>query len=110
LGIFGLSSYTAERRTKEIGIRKVLGASVPSIVKYMSKEFVQLVVMANIIIWPLAYFVINKWLQTFAYRTTIRWWIFILTAIFILVMSLLTTIWQIIRAARTNPVNSLRYE
>ncbi len=110
MGIFGLSSYTAERRTKEIGIRKVLGASVPSIVKNLSTEFVQLVVMANIIIWPLAYFLISKWLQTFAYRITMQWWIFILTTIFILAVSLLTTIWQIVRAARTDPANTLRYE
>ncbi len=110
MGIFGLSSYMAERRTKEIGIRKVLGATVSSIVKYMSKEFLLLVVIANIIIGPLAYFAIGKWLETFAYRIAIGWWVFLMTAAFILAVSLLTTIWQIIRAARTNPVNSLRYE
>jgi putative ABC transport system permease protein len=100
----------AERRTKEIGIRKVLGASVSSIVKYMSKEFVLLVVIANILIYPLAYFAIGKWLQTFAYRTSISWWIFTLTGLVVLCVSILSTGWQIIRAARTNPANSLRYE
>ncbi|MDH4270441.1 MAG: ABC transporter permease, partial [Candidatus Aminicenantes bacterium] len=110
LGIFGLSSYTAERRTKEIGIRKVLGASVPSLVQYLSQEFVQLVAIANVLVWPVAYFVFNKWLQTFAYRITIGWWTFVLAGIFVLVVSLLTAGWQIIRAARTNPVHTLRYE
>ena len=110
LGIFGLSSYTAEQRTKEIGIRKVLGATVSSIIKHISKEFVLLVVISNVIIWPLAYFALSRWLQTFAYRITIGWWPFVLTGIAVLVVSLLTVSWQIIRAATANPVDSLRYE
>ena len=110
MGIFGLSSYTAERRTKEIGIRKVLGASIPSIVQYLSKEFVQLVVIANVLVWPLAYFILNKWLQTFAYRISLGWEMFILTGAFVLAISLITTGWQIIHAAHANPVNTLRYE
>ncbi len=110
LGIFGLSSYMAERRTKEIGIRKVLGASVSSVVQYLSKEFVQLVIIANVVVWPIAYFMLNKWLQQFAYRISIGWWTFVLTGVFVLAVSLLTTGWQTLRAARTNPVNSLRYE
>ena len=110
LGIFGLSSFTAEQRTKEIGIRKVLGATVSSIIKHISKEFVILVIIANIIIWPLAYFLLNRWLQTFAYRIDIGWWTFVLTGISVLVVSLLTVSWQIIRAATANPVDSLRYE
>ncbi len=110
LGIFGLSSYTAEQRTKEIGIRKVLGASVSSIVRYMSKEFVFLVIIANFIAWPLAYFLINQWLQRFAYRITMGWWTFVLVGIMIFVLSLLTISWQIIRAATANPADSLRYE
>jgi len=110
LGIFGLSSYTAEQRTKEIGIRKVLGATVSSIIKHISKEFVILVIIANIIVWPLAYFLLNRWLQTFAYRIDIGWWTFVLTGIAVLVVSLLTVSWQIIRAATANPVDSLRYE
>lgn len=110
LGIFGLSSYTAEQRTKEIGIRKVLGATVSSIIKHISKEFVLLVVISNVIIWPLAYFLMNRWLQSFAYRITIGWWTFVLTGFVVLVVSLLTVSWQIIRAATANPVDSLRYE
>jgi predicted permease len=110
LGIFGLSSYTAEQRTKEIGIRKVLGATVSSIIKHISKEFVILVVISNIIIWPLAYFALDRWLQTFAYRISIGWWTFALTGIAVLAVSLLTASWQIIRAATSNPVDSLRYE
>jgi putative ABC transport system permease protein len=110
LGIFGLSSYTAEQRTKEIGIRKVLGATVSSIVKHISKEFVILVIIANVIIWPLAYIIMNRWLQSFAYRISIGWWTFVLAGIAVLVVSLLTVIWQIIRAATANPVDSLRYE
>ncbi len=110
LGIFGLSSYIAEQRTKEIGIRKVLGASVSSIVRYMSKEFVFLVTIANFVAWPLAYFLINQWLQRFAYRIAMGWWTFVLVGITIFVLSLLAISWQIIRAATANPVNSLRYE
>jgi predicted permease len=110
LGIFGLSSYTAEQRTKEIGIRKVLGASVSSIVKHMSKEFVFLVIIANVIAWPLAYFLLNQWLQRFAYRIAMGWWTFVMVGIMIFVLSLLTISWQIIRAATANPVDSLRYE
>jgi predicted permease len=110
LGIFGLSSYTAEQRTKEIGIRKVLGATVSSIIKHISKEFVLLIVISNVIIWPLAYFALNRWLQTFAYRISIGWWPFVLTGISVLVVSLITVSWQIIRAATANPVDSLRYE
>jgi putative ABC transport system permease protein len=110
LGIFGLSSYTAEQRTKEIGIRKVLGASVWSLFKYISREFVVLVIFANVIIWPLAYFIMSRWLQTFAFRIDIGWWMFVLTGISVLTVSLLTVSWQIIRVATTDPVDSLRYE
>lgn len=110
LGIFGLSSYTAEQRTKEIGIRKVLGASVTNIVQHISREFILLVLIANVIVWPIAYFLLNKWLQAFAYRISISWLTFLLTGIAILAISLLTVSRQIIRAATANPVDSLRYE
>jgi putative ABC transport system permease protein len=110
LGILGLSSYTAEQRTKEIGIRKVLGATVSSIIKHISREFVVLVAIANVIIWPLAYFIMNRWLERFAYRISIGWWSFVLTGVGVLVVSLLTVSWQILRAATANPVDSLRYE
>jgi putative ABC transport system permease protein len=110
LGIFGLSSFTAEQRTKEIGIRKILGASVSNIVRYISKEFVILVIIANIVMWPLTYFILNRWLESYAYRVNITWWIFVFTGFAVLVVSLLTICWQIIRAATANPVDSLRYE
>ncbi|MBN1273075.1 MAG: FtsX-like permease family protein [Candidatus Aminicenantes bacterium] len=110
LGRLGLSSYTAEQRTKEIEIRKVLGATVSNIIKHISKEFFVLVVIANILIWPLAYFMIIRWLQRFAYRISIDWWTFILTGLAVLFISLLTVSWQILRAARANPDDSLRYE
>jgi len=110
LGIFGLSSFTAEQRTKEIGIRKVLGASALSIVRYISKEFVYLVVIANILMWPIAYFLMNKWLQAYAYQVQIGWSVYILTGLAVLFISLITVGWQIIRVAVANPVDSLRYE
>lgn len=110
LGIFGLSSYTAEQRTKEIGIRKVLGASVSSVFRHVSREFVILVILANFIVCPLAYFILNQWLQNFAYRVGLAWWTFVMTGIAVLMISLLTVSWQIIRAANANPVDSLRYE
>lgn len=110
LGIFGLSSYMAERRTREIGIRKVLGASTLKIIRNMSSEFLILVALANVLMWPLAYFLMNRWLQTFAYRTSIGWWTFALTGMAVILLSLLTTGMQIFRAARTNPAETLRYE
>jgi len=110
LGIFGLSSYTAEQRTKEIGIRKVLGASVLSVIKQIAKEFVMLVIIANAIVWPIAYYLLQQWLKSFAYRTDLAWWTFVLTGSAVLAISLLTVSWQILRAATANPVDSLRYE
>jgi putative ABC transport system permease protein len=110
LGIFGLSSYTAEQRTKEIGIRKVLGASVASVIRQISREFVLLVVIANVLIWPVSYLLMRLWLQSFAYRTPIGLWPFLATGAAILCLSFLTVSWQIIRAATSNPVDALRYE
>lgn len=110
LGLFGLASYTAERRTKEIGVRKVLGASVPNIVMHLSREFTKWVLIANIIAWPVAYYAMSKWLQGFAYRTTIGPWIFALSALLALMIALLTVSYQSIKAALMNPVKSLKYE
>jgi len=110
LGLFGLASFTAEHRTKEIGIRKVLGATTSNIVALLSKEFTKWVVIASIIAWPIAYFVMNTWLQNFAYRTSIGWWTFILSGVLALVIALVTVSYQSIRAALANPVDSLRYE
>lgn len=110
LGIFGLSSYTAERRKKEIGIRRILGASAANIFEHISREFLVLVLVANLIVWPLAYFIMSRWLQQFAFRVTMGWWMFILTGFAVFAVSLLTVSWQILRAALSNPVDSLRYE
>ena len=110
LGLFGLASFMAERRTKEIGIRKVLGAKVAGIVLLLSKEFALWVVIANIISWPLAYFISNKWLQGFAYRINLGWEIFIFSTVLALVIAVLTVSYQAVKAAVANPVESLRYE
>jgi putative ABC transport system permease protein len=100
----------AERRTKEIGIRKVLGASVSRITFMLSKEFTRLVLLANVIGWPIAYWAMKNWLQNFAYRTTISFDIFILGGILALMIAWLTISYQAIKAALGNPVEALRYE
>ncbi len=110
LGLFGLASFTSERRTKEIGIRKVLGASIPSIMKLLLREFFILIVIANIIAWPIAYFVIDRWLRGFAYRTPLSIWIFLASGCSAILIALLTVSYQAVKSAVTNPVNSLRYE
>ncbi len=110
MGIFGLASFTAEKRTKEIGIRKVLGASVSGIVILLSKEFVKWVLVANIIGWPVAYFVMKRWLQSFAYRVNIGIWMFAFSAFLVLIIALLTVSYQSIKTALANPIDSLRYE
>ena len=110
LGLFGLASFSVEERTKEIGIRKVLGASVTGIVKLLSKEFAKLVLVSNLIAWPLAYLVMTRWLQGFAYRTDIGIWIFFLAGGVALVVALATVGIQAVKAATANPVQSLRYE
>jgi putative ABC transport system permease protein len=110
LGLFGLASFTVEQRTKEIGVRKVLGASVQEIVLLLSKEFFKWVLVANIIAWPLAYYVMNNWLENFAYRIGIKWDIFIFSGIIAVVIALFTVSYHSIKAARANPVNALKYE
>ena len=110
LGLFGMASFTAERRTKEIGIRKVLGASVPSVVSLLSKEYVKMVVISNLIAWPAAYYVMNQWLQGFAYRTNIQIWTFFMAAASALLIAVLTVSYHTIKTATANPVDSLRYE
>lgn len=110
LGLFGLASSSVEERTKEIGIRKVLGASVTGIIKLLSKEFTKLVVAANLIAWPLAYYFMTRWLQGFAYRTAIGIWIFILAGAIALAVALVTVGAHAIKAATANPVESLHYE
>ncbi len=110
LGIFGMASFTAERRTKEIGIRKVLGASVPRIIFLLSEGFLKWVIIANLISWPVAYYAMHKWLQRFAYRIDLGIGIFILSGIAALCIALLTVSLLTIKAATANPVDSLRYE
>jgi putative ABC transport system permease protein len=111
LGLFGLSAYTAERRTKEIGIRKVLGASVSGITGLLSKDFLKLVILSSIISFPLAWWFMHDWfLQGYAYRIKINWWVFIMAAALALFIALFTISFQAIKAALSNPVKSLRTE
>lgn len=110
LGLFGMASFTAEQRTKEIGIRKVLGSSVPGIVRLLTKEFLLLVIAANLFAGPIAYWAMDRWLQSFAYRTGIDPLVFVLSAVLALTIALFTVSYQAIRAALSNPVDSLRYE
>jgi len=110
LGLFGLASFMSEQRTKEIGIRKVLGASVPGIVVMLSKNFLKLVIIANIISWPISYFVMKNWLQNFAYRTNMGVWLFIMTGALSLCIALLTVSYQSVKASLSNPVDAIKYE
>ena len=110
MGLFGLGMFTAQRRTKEIGIRKVLGASVTSITTMLSKDFLQLVIIALAIASPIAYYFSNQWLQDFAYRTNISWWVFVIAGVAAIFIALLTVSFQAIKAAIANPVKSLRSE
>ena len=110
LGLLGLASFVTEQRTKEIGIRKVLGASISSLLFMLSREFLKWVLIANIIAWPVAYYAMNNWLNNFAYRVNINLWIFILSGIAALIIALFTISSHAIKAATSNPVKSLRYE
>ena len=110
LGLFGLAAYTAERRTKEIGVRKVLGANMASIVLMLSKEYVYLIGVASLLAAPVAWYFLHGWLQNYAYRIEIPWWIFILSGVLALAVALLTVSFQSLRAALMNPVKSLRSE
>ena len=110
LGILGLSAYTAEQRTKEIGIRKVLGSSAAGIVLLLSKQFSRWVLLANIIAWPAAYYLMHKWLQNFAYRTGLSLYLFALAGFLSFFIAALPTVYQSLKAAHTDPVETLRYE
>ena len=110
LGLFGLSAYTASQRIKEIGIRKVLGASVPDITKMLSKDFLKLVIIAIVIASPIAWWAMSKWLEDFAYRVNISWWIFVVAGALALLIAMLTVSLQAIKAAIANPIKSLRTE
>ncbi len=110
LGLFGLTAFTAEQRTKEIGVRKVLGASVGSIVTLLSKDFLKLVLIAIVIASPIAWYAMHRWLQSFAYKIDIAWWVFALAGLLAVGIALLTVSFQSVKAALMNPVTSLRSE
>jgi putative ABC transport system permease protein len=110
LGLFGLAAFTAEQRTKEIGIRKVLGASAPGIIRLLLKEFVILVGISNLVAWPIAYLVMRRWLQDFAYRTSLGLGVFLLAGVLTLLIALFTVSFQAVKAALAEPIRSLRYE
>ncbi|MFC1493600.1 ABC transporter permease, partial [candidate division KSB1 bacterium] len=110
LGLFGLASYMAERRTKEIGIRKVLGATVSIIIRLLSREFLILIVISNILAWPVSYLAMNNMLSDYAYRTSMPIWIFAVSGLLTVVIALLTVSFQAVKAALTNPVSALKYE
>ncbi len=110
LGLFGLVSYLAEQKKKEIGIRKVLGASIHSIVQLLTKDFLKLVGIAFLIASPIAYYFIDQWLEGYTYRIEIQWWVFVLAGSFAMVITVLTVGFQSIKSAVANPVKSLRTE
>ena len=110
LGLFGLASFTAEQRTKEIGIRKVMGATVFNLWRLLSKDFVLLVVVAFVIAAPMTYYFLNNWLQNYQYRVSISWWIFAVAGAGAIFITLLTVSYQAIKAALLDPVKSLRSE
>jgi putative ABC transport system permease protein len=110
LGLFGLSIFVVERKVKEIGVRKVLGASVSGIVGLLSKDFLKLVFIAFLIACPIAWYFMNKWLEDFAYRIDINWWVFALAGLTALMIALITVSFRAIKAAVANPVKSLRTE
>ena len=110
LGLFGLALYTTERRTQEIGVRRVFGGTVTQISRLLLNEFTRWVALANLLAWPLAWYFLHRWLQNFAFQTSIAWWIFALTGLISLTVALITVSWQSIRTALKNPVEALRYE
>jgi putative ABC transport system permease protein len=110
LGLFGLATYAAEQRTKEIGIRKVLGATVGSIANMLSRDFLKLVIIAALLAFPLAWWAMHTWLQNFAYRIDISWWVFVIAGMIAILIALFTISFKAIKAALANPVKSLRTE
>jgi putative ABC transport system permease protein len=110
LGLFGLAIFTTELRTREIGIRKVNGATISEVIAILNTNLVKLVAIAFVISAPIGWFAMNKWLQNFAYRTELSWWIFALAGILSIGIALITVSWQSWRAARRNPIEALRYE
>jgi putative ABC transport system permease protein len=110
MGLFGLTALTVSRRTKEIGIRRVLGADIPAVLKLISWDFVVLFLLANAAAWPLIYWAASKWLQSFAYRTSISLWMFPLAGAIVFILGLVTICSHVLRSALKDPVIALRYE
>ena len=110
LGLFGLASFIADRKTREIGIRKVFGASIAGIVGLLNRNFTYWILISSILACPLAWFAMKKWLENFAYRTSLSWWMFVLASVLALVVAWLVVSLQTFRAARKNPAESLKYE
>jgi putative ABC transport system permease protein len=110
LGLFALAAFTAEQRTKEIGIRKVLGATAANIIRLLTKEFLILIAVANVVAWPVAFVVMKGWLKDFSYRISLSVWVFIGAGLLTLFIALLTVSFQAVKAALADPANSLRYE
>jgi putative ABC transport system permease protein len=110
LGLFGLVTFMAEQRTKEIGVRKVLGASVSNVVALLSKDFLLLVLIACVFAFPVAWWAMHKWLQDFSYRINITWWVFAIAGFAAFIIALITVSFQAFKAAIANPVKSLRTE
>ncbi len=110
LGLFGLSAYSAERRTKEIGIRKILGARVSRIITMLTSEYIQLIALSNVIAWPLGYVLLDRWLQNFAYRISVDWWPFVTAAVSAILLGVVTVSYHAFKAATANPVEALKYE
>jgi putative ABC transport system permease protein len=110
LGLFGLTAFMAKKRTKEISIRRVMGASVPTLIRLMSMDFLQLVLIANVIGWPIAWYFMNKWMEGFAYRAPINILAFVGTAVAVLLIAFLCVLYHSLKVSRVNPVKSLRTE
>ena len=110
LGLFGLAAFSAQKKTKEIGIRKALGASISSLIILVSKQFMKLVLISFVFAWPLAYYLMKNWLNNYAFKIELNIWIFIISGIILIIITFLTILYQSINASRTNPVDSLKYE
>ena len=110
LGLFGLTAFIMKRRTKEIGIRKVLGAEIPRLMGVLSKDFLKLVLLANVLGWPLAFYLMDRWLENFAYSAGIPMWTFAITGLGALIIAFASVAYHSIKTASANPVNSIRYE
>jgi putative ABC transport system permease protein len=110
IGLFAMATYSAERRTKEIGIRKVNGARITEILTLLNKEFLKYILISCVLAIPISWYLMNNWLENFAFRTNLSWWIFGLASVIVMVISIITVTWQSWKSARKNPVEALRYE